>query len=297
MLRFAFVTDSHVGSDADGYQLQPRYVRHEATLFDALGQWLRREKASFVVHGGDLTDHGSLDEIQQGVQLCARLPVPTYLCLGNHDLAQPASLAMWRKHAPQLLPGGDDVEVIDTTEARLVLVHHHWHAGVAHHWRPELTQEPRLNERQVQTVSRFVEASDRPVIAITHAPLHAVSATQCGQGEPFHQPHPPYAAAWRRIAGNSGRLRMVLCGHNHVTSFADQGRFVSSSTAALNEPPAQVRLITVDEDTVRVATHMLSQDVPLPSQWNAEHAWCAGPGEAQRFSIPTGLDSPTVVPG
>lgn len=59
MLRFLYITDTHIGCSNDGYHLQPRYVGCEERLFAGLAQWVAEHDIHFVVHGGDLTDHGT----------------------------------------------------------------------------------------------------------------------------------------------------------------------------------------------------------------------------------------------
>src|SRR5690606_32735708 len=90
-VRFLYLTDSHLKADElVGYRVHPRLsVEDHACLLSGLRDWLRRKQIGFVVHGGDLTDHGTADEIGDAVRACGHWGVPVYLCLGNHDLAQP----------------------------------------------------------------------------------------------------------------------------------------------------------------------------------------------------------------
>lgn len=287
MTRFAYLTDTHIGCDETGYWLQPRYVDEQAALFEGLGWWLKENAVDFVVHGGDLVDHGSVDEIQRAREWCAMLGVPVYLCLGNHDLAQPDSFACWRK-ADELLPAGRSCFAVQAEPATLLVVSHHWHSDVDFFWQPGREQGPRLDAAQQAELEAMLTAAPGPVIAVTHAPLNAVPCGQTGLDKPFHPPHAPYLDTWRALADRHPHLRLVLCGHNHAHSQHDHGSFVSCTTAAFSETPAQLRLVEITRDTLTVRTHALAPELGLSHALEPAKSakpWCVGPTQDHELNI------------
>lgn len=286
-LRFAYITDSHIGCDTTGYFLQPRYLGADKALFQALSQWIKAHDVSFVIHGGDITDHGLPDEIQQSRDLCELLGVPIHLCLGNHDLAQANSFQNWMAGDGSVLQGKGDCYALDVGPVRIVVVHHHWHEDTDHRWQHNRPQTPRLDAKQETTRARLIAETSKPVIAITHAPLNDVASSQRGDDKPFHPPYEPYLASWQRLADANANLRLIFTGHNHATSMRDHGSFVSCTTAALSETPAQVRLVTIDDESIQVETHTLDSMMPSPLPPGEKHAWCVGSQAAQQFQVPT----------
>lgn len=277
--RFIYLTDTHIGGDAAGYQMQPRMTGRESKNFAELARWIRSNDISFVIHGGDLTDHGRPDEIEFADTLCSSLGIPVYLSLGNHDVEDPDAMPAWRRSSVWGNPT-DGCHLVDADGFRLVIVSHHWNPHTDYHWQADQPQEPRLDARQIQRVSAWVAESDRPVIAITHAPLN--DAEHGVTGEPFHPPNEDYLATWRRIASAAdGKLKLVMAGHNHVHSQRDHGAFVSCTTSAFSEPPLQFRLVTVDETGIDVQTHALG----APPAAEDTGAWCIGSETNRSFSI------------
>lgn len=274
MPRFVYITDTHIGCDATGYHLQPRYLGRMAELFGALGGWLKDHGVDFIVHGGDLTDHGTAEEIGQARRLCAGLNVPVYLCLGNHDLAQRESIDHWTAGG-ELLPAGRDVFHHDLGGARLVIVPHHWHDDCDWRWCVDQAQRPRMDAERISQLSRYIGGDDRPVIAVTHAPLNAVHE-HADAGGPFHPPHAPYLASWQSLAGSHANLRLVLAGHNHAHSRHDHGSFVSTTTAAFGEVPGQFRLITVTGRHIDIETHHMGGELSVGLPPIAAAQWCLG---------------------
>lgn len=285
-LRFAYLTDTHIGCDAGGYQLQPRYLGRETALFQGLGRWLKEKRVTFVVHGGDLTDHGLPHEMRRAGELCSLLGVPVYLCLGNHDLAQADSMRHWSEVSLPNVAIAHHCFAVDVGAARLIMTSHHWHSQVDHQWITDAPQTPRLDADQQEALRALLAESARPAIAVTHAPLNEVPAAQRGTPVPFHPPHEPYLDTWRRLGTEHRNLRLVLCGHNHAHSRHDHGTFVSCTTAAFGEAPAQLRLITVRPDAIQAQTVALAQElgwaVALEPQWS----WCVGAPGDHAFSLP-----------
>lgn len=288
--RFVYITDTHLGSNEHGHQMQPRYLGHDEKLFDGLARWLKQHDVSFVIHGGDIVEHGTREEIEYASQLCDRLDVPVYVSLGNHDLMLSDSMDNWKNlgrtsHGP-MLPEGKDCFAIDVGPVVIVVITHHWHSELDHRWILEDGQDVRIGQRQEDTLLSLLGDGNRPAIAATHMLLNPISAAQRNAEEPLYPPPPTYLESWQRIAAARPNLRLVLAGHNHTHTHFDHGNFISCSTASYAERPAQLRLVTIDDEKIHVETHTLAGALDLPTELLADSAWSIGMNDTQSFSIP-----------
>lgn len=282
-IRFLYLTDTHLGGTEAGYTLQPRCWDRVGLLFDGLSTWLRRHSVDFILHGGDVIDHGTACEIKMAVSCFSRLGVPTYLCLGNHDLAQRDSMDHWRSQHGGMLPDGADTFALEFGEFGLFVLGHHWYTtDPPHYWQEDKPQIPLLDDRQRCFLESFLATSDRPVIVATHSPLNAVPSVQTGMPQPFHSPDPEFVNIFRTLARKFDMMKLILCGHNHANSVYDHGGFVTMTTASFTETPFDVRTITVCDEAVEVETISLADLVSnLPVQYRAGYDWVMG-GSAQR---------------
>ena len=117
-MRFVYIADSHVGAGDVGYRQQPRYADRLPELAALLDAWIRQAgDIDFVLHGGDLIDVTSVDNIRAARELF-RLSVPVYLCLGNHDLTEENALDLWLAEAPAFFPDDAPVFTVRRPESR-----------------------------------------------------------------------------------------------------------------------------------------------------------------------------------
>lgn len=165
-------------------------------------------RADAVVVTGDLTDHAFAEEYALLRRLLATLPMPVYLCVGNHDDRDALRRAF--PDQPWLL--GDDGFVqyaVDVGALRLVVID---------------TLQPgapggRLCERRLEWLDRTLAASTRPTVIAQHHPPFATGLTvmdAMGLAE----------ADVDALAGVVARHRQVeriICGHVHRTAHAQLG--------------------------------------------------------------------------
>ena len=285
-MRLLYVTDTHIGCSDAGYALQPRYRPEErAALFAALKELAREREVDALIHGGDVVDHGTPEEIDEALEVMAGLGVPTYVCLGNHDLMLADSMEYWRTKGAWLLPEGGEAFACEFAGATLVVVSHHWHPEHSFHWPPKEKLRPRLDERQAQRLEEFCAQAEGPVIVVTHAPLNAVPAWQTGEVEPFHPPHPPYFDTFAAVAARHANFRLALCGHNHAHSVHNHETFVSCTTSSMIERPGQVRILTITDDAIEVETVSLAERAGLSTELADERPWAAGNAASRSFRV------------
>src|SRR5699024_8028712 len=100
-MRFIYLTDTHIGANPVGYHQQPAYPSRITQLLDILKDDISNESVDVVTHGGDSVDYCQPD-VSQFANAQFTLPVPTFVCLGNHDLDLKDALDVWMQHAPNL---------------------------------------------------------------------------------------------------------------------------------------------------------------------------------------------------
>jgi hypothetical protein len=277
------MTDTHFGGGPDGYTQQPRHLERLDELFAVLADWLKEVGADALVHGGDLTEAGTPAERRAAGSMLAALPVPAWLCLGNHDLLTPGAFAGWCEEWPTLV-GEDGTFAHQLPGLRVVVGAVHWHADDRRQWCPQEPQMPRLDAQQCRRIAALADCAD-PVLLCLHAPLNAVPPEQTGLEAPYHPPADDYFDTVVALAERCPRIRLVFAGHNHINSLATHPRFVSTTTAAFTEGPCDVRLISVDADQITLTTHALRDRLapPLPPLDPDRH-WVAG-AAAQRDAV------------
>ena len=106
MTRFVYLADTHIGAMPMGFQMQSGYPERIAEIVSALRDWIIDDgHIDFVLHGGDMVDSCSDTNIERAADVF-NLPVPVYLCLGNHDLTRPGAVETWMRLAPCFFPEG-----------------------------------------------------------------------------------------------------------------------------------------------------------------------------------------------
>lgn len=77
-LKFAILTDTHIGKpDA------------KSKMVDAIESINARKDIQFVLHLGDITDHGTEEELVLAKNILLKLNKPLYITTGNHDARWP----------------------------------------------------------------------------------------------------------------------------------------------------------------------------------------------------------------
>ena len=276
MSRFLYLTDSHLGAAREGFCQTVRLPQLTTRLFARLASWLQANPVDFIVHGGDLTDRGTADQIITADGLFAHLDTPTFLCLGNHDLAQEESLKNWFTLARAFFPTGEATYRLVFDHFILLVVAHHWRPDRDFYWTADGPMIPRLGESLEGRIEGVLAQADRPVIVALHAPLNAIPGAQAGRPADIHEPDPVLPPYFRGLGRRYPRLKLVLAGHNHANTLVDQGSFVSMTTAAQLEAPFEARLIEVDTQAIQVRTLSLAQELGMPVTVPPGTEWAGG---------------------
>jgi hypothetical protein len=91
LYEFAFISDTHVRRDGREEWMNQKMGEASAPEFARTLTSLAAEGASFVIHGGDLTENATRDQFLLIRDILAAQSLPVYACLGNHDRYLPGS--------------------------------------------------------------------------------------------------------------------------------------------------------------------------------------------------------------
>jgi 3',5'-cyclic AMP phosphodiesterase CpdA len=259
MARFVYLSDTHLGGTQAGFLQQPKYPEQLPALVRHLADWIVADGAiDFVLHGGDLLDATTPANLA-AVRDTFALPVPLYLCLGNHDLTTPNALTDWLRAASVCFPDGAPCYTLRRPDCRVHVVPNHWDdlpwfwgGPQRDHFRPEQLAFLR---------AALAEAPHLPHVLATHAPARPVYPEQTGLPAPIHPSSAEFQAALTQLAADHPHLRLVLSAHNHLNAHRQEQRTHYVSSPSFVETPYEFKVIEVRPGYLRVTTHSLVERV------------------------------------
>jgi 3',5'-cyclic AMP phosphodiesterase CpdA len=179
----------------------PKHLRRAA---EGLFELIDRRRPDLVVISGDLTQRAKPRQFQQARRFVDRLPVPSLVVPGNHDVPMYrvwervfSPLGAYRKHfSPELEPVYRDEEM-------LVIG-----INTAFNW---TIKDGRISSRRLREVGELLAAAPRQLFKVVVAHHHLI---------------PPPNFGSQRVLGNARRairlfaaagVDLVLSGHQHQT--------------------------------------------------------------------------------
>lgn len=280
-MRFIYIADSHVGAGEEGYRQQPRYAGRLPELATRLDAWIRRAgDIDFVLHGGDLVDATSADNVRAALEIF-QLSVPVYLCLGNHDLTEKNALDLWLSEAPSFFPDSDPVFTLYRPACAVHIVPTQW-CATPYFWHEE--QKPHFLPGQLERVE--AEIAKRPEIIhilCTHADVMGVPPEQTGFASVYHPPMAAYTHMVMDFARRQPQVRCVLAAHNHINSHVVQDGVHWVTVSAFAETPFEFKVVEVSWDRVKMTTHNLVADVTFPAQYDYDKMFVQGRSKDRTF--------------
>jgi 3',5'-cyclic AMP phosphodiesterase CpdA len=220
----AQITDVHLGFGPDSPD-EPNVQRLEATLAAILAG---RPRPDLLLATGDLTEHGDVASYRRLRSLLAGFPLPSYLCLGNHDLRD-AFLSVF---AETPTADGFVQYVVEDAPVRLVML--------------DTLEEGRHGGGFCETRAAWLAArlaeSRRPTLLVLHHPPIETGIAWMTVGD---------EEAWvRRLAGTiSGHDHLIgaVCGHIH-RPITTVWRGLPVSVCAATAPQLALNLSPLDPE-------------------------------------------------
>ncbi len=274
MTKFIYIADTHAGTDFMGYQQQKGYPEKLPDILAAFDAWINEEGGvDFVLHGGDMIDSATADNIRNAARLF-RLSVPVYLCLGNHDLTERASLDLWMEWAPRFFPKASPGYSIETDDCVVNVIPNHW-CDIPYFWSDK--QEACLFEDQLAQLEAQLKSHRESVHMLsTHSPVFGLPPEQTGLPDPLHTPVESFSSCVTDLVRSYPQVRCVLGAHNHMNMnvAVDGINYVTAS--ALSEAPFEFKLFTVASGSVRMSTIGLFDRINFKAEYDFNKTYVQG---------------------
>ena len=273
-----YLTDSHEGAGLGGFVQQPRRMDLLPEMFRAIRELVKKRGVNLVIHGGDMTEHGTWPEVQNAMASLRGMGAPVAVCTGNHDLALRNSMELWTAATQNAKVLFAD-RVVALKHCDVILLNNAWvnQGDAGFFWEGGGCTEALL-EPQWQWLESELAKLTRTAILVVHAPLDPLPPRLTGKAADLYGPSAAYAARMIELLDRHPRVRLVLSGHNHVTCATGFPSRMQLSTASLAEPPFQARLIHVQENAIRIETLNV---VPTPPGCpiDPSKTWSSGQAE------------------
>lgn len=283
MSKFIHITDSHWGVDATkfntvNYHIQQGYPDQAQEIVDALCRYIEKEEIDFIVHSGDITDDGSVQQIELCKKLFANIPVPLYLCLGNHDVMDLEARTRWLEKAPEFFPGDSVDFTVQTDDCHLHFVPNQWTPGASdYYWKD--VQHAGLAPQQLEFLQTAL-AKNRDVYhcVVTHSPVHAIDEGQMGPAMGRHAANDDFIAHFARLSEQFPHLRVVISGHSHHNMYVNEHDCHFVSTSALLESPFDCKIFNFNNaaKTIDMYAHSLAADVSFATSYDHNKNYAQG---------------------
>lgn len=285
MTRFLFISDTHSGACPAGYVQQRPYHDRLPELLDALSDWIRRdEHIDFVLHGGDIIEQATVGDIESAVRDFA-LPVPFYLCLGNHDVMAEGAIDLWRDHAPSFFKGPGVEYTVETPDCLIHVVPTQWNTR-AYFWDPKNLMDPHFLPSQ----SRFIEDAleekrQLPHIICTHSDIIPVPDEQTGLKNVSPRPPSALTADISGLAWRFSHLKCVLSGHSHINMNVRVASTHFVTVSAFSESPFDFKLVEVERNRISMTTVNLFNFISFRADYDFNRSFVQGRPMDRSFEL------------
>jgi len=252
MTKFLYIADTHMGADSTGYQQQKKYPAQLPEIMQAFREYISVDNdIDFVLHGGDMIESATDDNILASVK-AFDLPVPVYLCLGNHDLTEPDAVDRWLKRAPHFFINGSPSYTIETDDCIIHVLPNHW-GEKPFFW--DNVQRPHFSCEQVELLSNDLSIkTNLPHIILTHSPVFGLPVEQTGLSEPLHRPVSLFAEEMISIVEKHKSIKCVLGAHNHMNMRVDFGGVEFVTVSSMIEVPFEFKIFEVSPHRIEMKT-------------------------------------------
>jgi DNA repair exonuclease SbcCD nuclease subunit len=282
MTRFLYITDTHLGADPMSWQQQQGYPQKLPQIISALRDYVSTDgQIDFVLHGGDMIDTTTDANIVACVERFD-LPVPVYLCLGNHDLTSTHALKQWLKLAPEFFKDGSPDYTITTEDCVIHVAPNQW-CDDPYFWDGE--QRPHLSPSQEDRLARELgRRTELPHLILTHSPVHGLPIEQTGFDAPHDCPPPSFTSQISDLAASHAHVCGVLGGHNHVNMAMHHRGADYVTVSSLVETPFEFKLFEVTPERITMSTVSLGPVLKFEGDYDASKSFVQGRSVDRGFS-------------
>ena len=283
-MKFAFLSDTHLAAAPMMFSQQKGYPEKLNILIKLLAEKLKDEDVSFVLHSGDIIDKTSPENIIKASDIFSSLGVPVYLSLGNHDVTEPDSYDLWKKHGGFLFPNGEPEYTISDGHLRIHVISTHWEDKL-YYWATRQDAHF-LSDRVKQLQDELNREPDAIHIICTHSPVFPVPAEQTGFDSPFHNPGSAFNNSVLSITDNCAGLKCVLSGHNHVNSCREYNGVYYVTASSFSETPFEFKIFDFDDKILSMKTVSLFQKTTFGYDYDFNRAFIQGREKDRSFNVP-----------
>ena len=252
MTRFVMIADTHAGASPMGYTRQTPYPERLGAIVEALGAWMDQwGQADFVLHAGDLLDATTSEAIAESAEILGRLPAPTFLALGNHDLTTPDAMDLWLAGAPHLIGSAESEGPAGNFSLRIGDLQIHtlvtqW-SEIPDYWEEGL--DARFTPAQWEWLEGVVaEAPEAAHVLLTHSQVLPVPIEQTQTPTPLHDSSAAFKAEFEAFCAKYPQIRAVLGGHSHMNMHVERAGVHYVTGSALVESPFEFKCFEFDEN-------------------------------------------------
>ncbi len=265
-----------------GYQQQRGYPERLPEILAAVCECLSASGGvDFILHGGDMIDCTSEGNIAAAAD-AFDLPVPVYLCLGNHDLTRPDAVEQWLALAPQFFINGAPDYTVVSRDCVVHVAPNHW-CECPFYWKD--TQHARLSPAQTERLRR--ELSMQPNLAhvlLTHSPVYGLPVAQTGFSEPYHCPDLSFTGQVSGFAEAHRALKCVLGAHSHMNMRVTHDGVDFVTVSSLVETPFEVKLFEVTAERMEMSTIALRSALTFGVEYETGRSFVQGRPVDRSFS-------------
>lgn len=254
-MKFIYLTDTHIGANPIGFHQQPAYPNLVKGLFDQIENTIEHEDIDFIIHGGDLVDYCNEELIKSAADEFD-LSIPSYLCLGNHDLDHKDALNIWLENASKLFVGSSPVYKIIKNQVVVHIVPNHWEYGYEYYW--EEKQEPYFTKDQLTQLENNIKDFPNHIhVLVTHNPVYGVSKSQSGLEQTIHDVPISFRKTITDLIKKYPEIKLVLSGHNHINTLHQTKDTIFVTASAFIETPFEYKIIEITESYIKVSTEFI----------------------------------------
>jgi 3',5'-cyclic-AMP phosphodiesterase len=273
-MKFLYIADTHVGgSDIKGYRQQERYLKHFSELIDVFGEWIEQQgDVDFIIHGGDMVEKASLENIAEAGRLFNQLPCPLYFTPGNHDLTENDSVRDWLSEAPEFFNNESINFSFCRDNIEFDFISCHW-GDKAYYWHPDETQIPYWQADQTDLISN--EGDFKYKIVVTHAPVFGLPCEQTGLDEALHPPQGDFSSVVHELV-KKHRTLLVLGAHTHMNMHLSKDGVHYVTGSAFSEMPFEFKVFELNDDLFSMETVSLADKLSFNGKYNFNKTYIQG---------------------